>query len=438
MELGIKRYGYRPIWIATIYSLVTIYLYEFGVINFRGHDKFLLYLFLIFAHNGMIFGYFCGMHSKKYLVYPNSIDGKVLLRKLFKYSFIICIITFIPNFMVETHNFSFSLSNVISKIQISFADSSLLYNANRNVQNVSGIWKIINFCMVITGFIRWTFFPLAVYLWQELKTYHKICFFIFAIIYLAGFLTTGTSAGMFTISFIIVVPFIMKSARQKYFHEIKYGRRIISKRAKAIRMSAIISGAFGSLWVFSNNMESRMGWYKIAGNWNIFPWNIVPDSMKSSVYWLTGYIGQGYAALSYCLDIPFTPTFGVGGSWFLMSNFSSLLHVNILDYTYLGKAEKFGYGAYHNWHTVYVWIANDFSFWGVPIVLFALFYLMAQSWRDYLNNNDPFAFIFMTIMGFFCLYISANNTVFTHSDTLFAFWIVLFLWKRFKSRYRYE
>ena len=87
---------------------------------------------------------------------------------------------------------------------------------------------------------------------------------------------------------------------------------------------------------------------------------------------------------------------------------------------------------------MYVWLANDVSFIGVPIVLFGLFYLMAQSWRDYLDHNDPFAFVFITIMGFFCLYISANNTVFTHSETLFAFWITLFLWKKYKSKFNYE
>lgn len=438
MRLGIKRYRYRPIYIAIIYSLFTIFLFEFGVVDFKYHDKFLLYFFLFFAHLGMAFGYFFGIHSKNYTTNENARDGKELVKKLFRYSFIVYLITFVPDFMVGTHTYSFSLANILSKIQVGLTDSSLLYNANRSVENVSGIWRIINWGLVLTGFIRWTFFPLAVYLWKELKTYHKVFFFVFAFFYLASYLTTGTTAGIFTISFIIVVPFVMKAYRRKYFNEIEYGRKRISKKGRFIRTLSVIAGISASLWVFSNNMESRLGWKTITGDWTSFPWNLVPVSMRSAVYWLTGYVAQGYGALSHCIDQPFTPTFGLGGSWFLIQNFSSLLHINILEYTYLGKAEAFGYGAYHNWHTVYVWLANDVSFIGVPIVLFGLFYLMAQSWRDYLDHNDPFAFVFMTIMGFFCLYISANNTVFTHSETLFAFWITLFLWKKYKSKFNYE
>ena len=441
MKLGIERYRYKPIIIVMIYSLVTIYLFEFGVVNFQGYDKFTLYLFLFFAHMGMLFGYFYGMNSKSCSPGADAKDGKALLHTLFKYSFVICLITFIPNYMVQTHNFTFTLSDMTSKIQVGLANSSELYNANRDVENVSGIWKIINIGLVLTGFARWTFFPLSVYLWNELKNYHKIFFFIFAAFYLASFLATGTTAGIFTISFITIVPFVMKTSRQKCCFEMEYKRKQTNKRTKIISYGAILGGISASLWIFGNNMDSRMGWDNdniITTGWSSLPWSVVPDSLRPATYWLTGYLAQGYNALSYCIDLPFTSTFGLGGSWFLMDNFSSLLNINILQYTYLDKAEQFGIGAYHNWHTVYVWIANDVSFFGVPIVLFVLFYLMAQSWRDYLVNNDPFAFIFMTIMGFFCLYISANNTVFTHSDTLFAFWIILFAWKRYKGIYRYD
>ena len=438
MKLGLRRYRYQPIFIVIIYSLITIYLFEFGVVNFNVHDKFLLYFFLFFAHIGMLSGYYFGIHSKNYTQRTDAKDGRVLLRTLYKYSFIISLITFLPSFMVSTHTYTFNISNLISKIQIGLSDSSILYNANRSVENVSGIWKIINIGLVLTGFIRWIFYPLSIYLWKELKKYQKVLFFVFAFFYLASFLTTGTTAGIFTISFLIVVPVVMKAARQKFYYEVEYGRKRISGKTRLLSLIAVLGGVLASLWIFSNNMESRLGWKTIAGNWSYFPWSIVPESMKSAVYWLTSYIAQGYSALSRCIDLPFTPTFGLGGSWFLIQNFSSLLNINILDYTYLGKAEAFGYGAYHNWHTVYVWLANDVSFVGVPVLLFILFFLMAQSWRDYLEKNDPFAFVFMTIMGFFCLYISANNTVFSHSDTLFAFWIILYVWKRFKGKYFYE
>lgn len=434
-----KKYKLKPIKIIILYSLLTIFLFEFGVMDFQHGDKFLLYFFLICAHLGIWFGYYCGVYSKRVSAYNGGYDGKYLLLKLYKYAFIIYLITFLPTFFIETRTYTFSISELIRKIQIGLTDSTILYNDIREAAKVSGIWRVINWGIVLTGFVRWTFYPLSIYLWEYLKKYQKVFFWIFAFFYLASFVTTGTTAGVFTTAFIIGVPFIMRRYRKQYIWAQDHELKKKSKKRRLLTALLVVLVIFACLWMFSNNMRSReASLYAGRGDFSSFPWFLMPEAVRPAIYWLTGYVAQGYKALSFCLELPFTSTFGVGGSWFTIQNFSSLLGIPILDYTYLGKAEALGIGAYKNWHTVYTWIANDVSFVGVPFVLFFLFYLMAQSWTDYLDHNDGFAFIFMTIMGFFALYISANNTVFSHSDTLFAFYIVLYLWKRCRKKYNYD
>ena len=434
-----EKYKFKPIKISLAYSLLTIFLFEFGVIDFRHGDKLVMYLFLAYAHIGILFGYYCGIHSKNGNAYTGSLSGQKLLLSLFRYAFVIYLITFIPAFCIETKTYSFNISSIIQKIEIGFSDSTILYNELRNADNVSGVWRIINYGVVLTGFVRWTFFPLAIYLWDKLKTTQKVFFWIFAVTFLLSYFTKGTTAGIFTIAFIVGVPFIMRRERKLYLMSSHEEPQKKSKKKRLLTFIIVGLVLFACLWVFSNNMRSReASLYEGNGDFSHFPWFLIPPSIRAAVYWLTGYVAQGYMSLSFCLELPFTPTFGVGGSWFTLQNFSDLLGINILQYTYIGKAEQFGIGAYHNWHTVYPWIASDVSFVGAPIILFILFYQMAQSWRDYLDHNDGFAFIFMTIMGFFVLYISANNTVFTHSDTLFSFYIVLYLWKHCRKKYFYE
>ncbi len=435
-----NSYKNIPIVIVLLYSLMTIYLFEFGVINFPHGDKFILYLFLICANAGIGLGYYFGYYSKqKKTTYPGQNNGITFLLNVFQYSFVVYIITFIPSFFIETRTYSLNLSDLFQNIQIGFTDSAILYNNIREANKVSGIWKLINYIIVLTGFIRWTFFPLTIYLWQYINNYHKICMIIFAFFYLISFITTGTTAGAFTIAFIIGIPIIMKKYRKQYIYSRNHIHVIQDVKRKVLSIILIFIVIFSCLWLFSNNMKSReVSLYSGKGDYSAFPWNIMPEDLRPAIYWLTAYVAQGYSALSYCLELPFSSTFGLGNSWFTIQNFSSLLGVPILQYTYLGKAEALGFGAYKNWHTVYTWIANDVSFIGVPIILFILYYLMAQSWCDYLDYNDGFAFIFVTIMGFFSFYISANNTVFSHADTLFAFYIILYLWKRYNKKYNYD
>ena len=439
MKINIKKYIYKPIQITIIWSLLTIFMFEFGVINYSTGDKFLLYFFLICAQLAICLGYWFGMHSPLELKGERYVNGHAYLLKIFKCWFMIYIITFLPAFFIETRTYSLNISNLINNIVKGLSDSSILYNGVREAENVSGIWRIINWGIVLTGFVRWTFFPLGIYLWEELKRYQKVFYVVFAFFFLAAYITTGTSAGIFTISIVIGLPVLMKFYRCRYVAALSNNTKKRSRKKKLFIVILVTGMVFASLWLFSNNMKSReVSLYSGNGDFSSFPWNIMPEPIRPAIYWLTAYGTQGYKALSYCIELPFTPTFGLGSSWFTIQNFSSLLHIDILKYTYLGKAEALGFGAYRNWHTVYTWIANDFSFIGTPVVLFFLFYLMAQSWRDYLNRKDPFAFCFMTIMGLFVLYLSANNTVFSHSDTLFTFWIILYLWKHNRSRCYYD
>ena len=184
-----EKFKFKPIKISIIYSLFTIFLFEFGVLDFKSGNKPLMYLFLLYAHIMIAFGYYCGIYSKVGNAYRGEIDGEKLLLSIYKYAFIIYLVTFIPSFCIETKTYNFSISTIIQKIQIGFQDSTILYNELRSSSNVTGVWKIINYFIVLTGFVRWTFFPLSVYLWNKISIVQKVFFWGFAFVYLLSFFT---------------------------------------------------------------------------------------------------------------------------------------------------------------------------------------------------------------------------------------------------------
>ena len=142
-------------------------------------------------------------------------------------------------------------------------------------------------------------------------------------------------------------------------------------------------------------------------------------------------------SISGKVDIPIC--YGTGGSWFLADNMNSIFGIDIIQRTYNMRIdEQFGYNYYTQWHTAYVWIANDFTFYLVPIVLLVLMCIFGAAWKDFLQNRNMFALILMVLFVEFVFFMPMNNQVFQHSETLFAFWGVLFAWLLTRKKYSWD
>ena len=108
-----------------------------------------------------------------------------------------------------------------------------------------------------------------------------------------------------------------------------------------------------------------------------------------------------------------------------MNNFTELTGIDIFSHTYQMRLyEKTGWHYDIYWHTAYLWIANDFSIWGVPIFLFVLFLYFGTGWRRFIVDGNIIGFLCIMLFAQFMFYISANNNLFSYSDTLFAFILV--------------
>ena len=125
-------------------------------------------------------------------------------------------------------------------------------------------------------------------------------------------------------------------------------------------------------------------------------------------------------------DEDFNWTYGIGNNYTTLGIAPKIVGEYLMPKTYIGKLEKRGVDPFISWHSAYLWFANDFTFFGVPIVLFFLGLLFSLSWKSTLNLNDPFApviFIFCLLEIFF---LCANNQVFSFS--FYTFHTILFLW----------
>lgn len=415
-----------PVKVALAYSFFTVFLYEFGPYNFPPINKGWLYLFLFVCNVAIYAGFKLGASS-----YETKTARVVNVNRLMKVLTIIAIIVCVPKFIIYTGFYSNPIGQIAYGVSAFLSGmSDQLYMARQELYSATGVWRYINYGIILLGPFHWAFIPLSFYFWKRLCGVQKICSIIVYTFYLLQYVCTGTNVGIFDF---IVTFFVIRVIKK----ELESNKRH-KKNPKKIRNTIlIITGVFMVLYAFDFVMGSRIGdetgSVPIGGgyaylNKNSFLYENAPNVLKPVLLYLTRYLSVPYHALSLSFNVPFDSTFGFGYSWFLLDNMP--FSHELWERTYMMKMEgMFNYSHWASWHTAYLWFANDVSHIGVPIVLFVLCRLFGRAWKRFITSGCVVSLLQFLLFVKFVLFISANNQVFQASDHLFAFWILFLLSK---------
>jgi hypothetical protein len=125
---------------------------------------------------------------------------------------------------------------------------------------------------------------------------------------------------------------------------------------------------------------------------------------------LSSYITMGLYGLSICLAMPFQWTYIAGSSYSTGKVIESLIGSQgaILDKGYALRAEEFGWGM-DKWHSVYPWIASDFTFPGTLVIGFLIAFFYGRVWLRVLQKTNPIAPMMFMLLTVGMLFSLANN-----------------------------
>lgn len=427
----------KPIHLAIAFSLITIALYYIGPYQYPdlNSGKMLLFLLVtnLFMYSGFVVGtryrITLGRNPNRYsenTVYSFcGYNASEIIDFLFWVSLLICI----PKFLLYTGAYNYGLSGIVNRVGKFFVSAQEIYVERQSLNSATGIWRYINYVVVFCGPLYWAYTPLAILQWDKLSSFKRIgsCFIWF--LYLLQYVVTGTNVGFFDFS-LTVLCVILAKRYIKEKRKIRLGNKIKSVMLIAITICLL-------LVIFYIIMGSRIGNQYLNGgsvgylrytfDSNSPIWKYMPDFLKVITAYLTRYVSNSYIAIAYALELPFKCTFGLGHSWFVLDNLGSFSSA-LWDRTYNMRIEgSYGYNHYANWHTAYLWFANDVSFFGVPFLFFILHYYFGRAWKRFVTEKDLFCFLRFMIFVKMSYFISANNQIFQNSDTLIAFWVLLII-----------
>ncbi len=431
----------RPIKYAILFSASTVLLYLFGPYSYPDINRPQMIIFLIITNLCMYLGFLVGaqyiliLGKKHHTIRATAPDGLkntflgYSVPQIINFLFWIALIDSVPKFVLYTGAYSMSFSTLLSKASMFFSSAQDIYAARQTLHSATGIWRYINYFIVLTGPLYWAYTPLALLHWKSLNTGKRIGSIFIWFFFLLQYLLTGTNVGFFDFFLTVMVIALIKSNLKRN------GEKTVKKKKPIL---LIVGVGIILFLVFDTVMGSRIGDQYLKGgslgafrysiNNDSIIWRYVPNSLKAMTAYLTRYLANSYNAIAYAMDMPFKTTFGLGNSWFVLDNLSRGLSSELWARTYNMQIESaFGFGHYGNWHTAYLWFANDVSFWGVPVLFFFLFYYYGRAWKRFLVEKDLFCFLRFMLFVKMCYFISANNQIFQNSDTLFAFWALALL-----------
>ena len=407
----IKRF---PLKVLLGFLLITEFLFFVGPLKYNIPSTIKLLFFLLIVNVFFYKGYINGV--KKYNC--SSCEKVEIPYKL------LCICIIISLCLIPIRLFSLwhisplSPIHIISHLINSIKDPSDFYYERQFFA-----FSYLDYVLIyITPVITYLTISLIVYWWERMTIWWRFLSLWILIWELLLPIGVGVRKGIMDLGLTL---FFLYVAKKPYmlFNILKYKRYV--------SIGVILVVLFLYYFIYSN--LSRYGVDEVDSilyDSNIF---IIKDSYKdlinptllAVICFVETYLCQGYYALGNALCSEFVFSYGFGSSWFGYS-LMNMFDINILPYTYIGKLEYIGIDPIINWHSIYTWLASDYTFYGVPLFMYFVGNFLSITWLDTLyckNIYAPPTFMFFTIMVF---YSFANNQV--YSFAFIPFHLIFFLW----------
>lgn len=428
-----KKTLWLPMKLVQVYLAIVFILFAFGPWPWPIDNRFEVYLYIISAQVLLLFGFYFSIRKRKMAIKIN-IEKKHNQenQKIIRYLLILSFLFFIPIYLSRAGLNTFSFKQFYNSFINGLFNPGAQYYQRLQLADQATTNNLLIFLIAITAPYRWLFIPLGIVNWSKLRPKYKIGLITFILFDTISWITIGTNKGVFDNVFIISFSMLVKVLSQNS----KTQKVIKKKKGKVpIIIFSLIILAFAILYM-TNAIISRVGtlsYYHNAANvyvdFNSPILSIAPKFLRDPLIIIASYTTQGYYGLSLAMNESFTTTYGFGNSWVLLSIAKKITGNDMLyTNTYPFKIQKYGWDPYVNWHSIYTWLASDYSFIGTLLIMIIIGYWFGEVWKSVLEQRNIYAIGLFVLFMIMFMYFPANNQVFANINSFTAFWGLFILW----------
>lgn len=436
-----------PIRLTLIYLVISLLMYEFGVFDWITYKPILFYGLMISYLTALWAGYRVGIrHTFKKAVEwkENSIDRWIpWLTVLVVLGYLLYIVNMFRSYGLKTFDFP----KLFSDMLVGIRNPGLGYSMNiqRKLTLDSSMimgGSIVTLINYAWSFLRYPVLLLSMVYFKKLPIVGKIVMVLYLITMALYYLSIGTTIDILTVFLWIELPVLLRAFAAG--HKKQLDKKQVLRLLAGLLAGILFLGCYFGWMMLSrggiNNYdqpEYNVGGVHLSegtvpsapngeGGSGSLSQYVPPIVMKVWVS-ATSYLTQGYYGMSQALTLPWKPMYGVGNSMFLVDFISDNFY-DVDQFTYQVRMEPMGWDSDIQWHSMYTWLANDVSFFGVILVMLLIGLLFGAMFRDAITTENPFAKISVFYFILMMLFIPCNNQIAQKSDTLFSFVLVVLCW----------
>lgn len=399
-----------PIRVLLTFLIFTEILFFIGPRIWNINNSVLLVCYLLLMNAALYCGYKSGLkYSVRTAIGHFSINtiGRIVTMAF------ICKLTL---FLVDNN---FSVTSIISKLLNATNDfGQAYYDRDLDVNIVRYLIGQLLTPIVFAGYV------FGIYYWKDLKKKYHIYCVLMIIIELISWISIGVRKGVCDIFIVVFVSWFLRN----------YDVLLNKKRWRRFkRYIAFVVFAF--LLFFLGTNLSRMSQYDtFVGMFNDsrlpirdFYLKYIPNGLTMMIMSIAGYLCQGYYALSKALEVGILSPNILATNMFTI-NVAEKFGLDPLVGSYLDVLSlNYGISPTVNWHSIYVWLANGFTFFGVPFFVYFIGFVFGNSWKRSIQKKDNIAMLLFVVMFQTIFYFFANNQVFSFSFVLVVCFMLVYL-----------
>lgn len=405
-----------PLIFFELYLLMTILLFRYGPWQYFNRSSNEILFFAVLYQVALAAGYLVA-HG----IYRRPPSLKVNIGQLITISIVVNLIIFPLTSLGRT-------GQLFPDIVAGLRDPGTAYTQSL-IYRETGVGALFEYLRIILGPLLYLHFPLVVFYWSRFSKKIRFWTTVLVLLNIALFVAMGTNKAIG--DYAVTVPLLMLTA---------VAAGTLKLTLKRLLLGVVLVLGLGSMFgtFFSATMTSREGssiasGYFPAGNTRVDRQHpllqSLPETGRPLVVGLSNYITQGYFAMGLALREPFVPMYGLGTSPFLLRQYESLTGTTGLEeQTYPSRITKYGWLKDRYWSSMYLWLASDLSFWGIPFFCFFLGMVLYTSWRDTIEAQNIWALNLVALNVIVIFYFSSNNQIGQGGEALWTYVVVFFLW----------
>lgn len=388
------------------------------------HNHWLTVIYISLCICMISLGFRSGVRNGEKKAYKGGYLMTNISKRQLVFYYLIYISTFLLKYAYELKVPAFDFSALLSRVVIGVSNPLIGYKLSLDGPQVYSWSLYFIICLLDTFFFAINFLN-----WKKLSKFMKFIFMILLLLEIFRWLAAGTTFG---------IVMLVTSTVLAYCCNIETD--YISKRS-LFRVGLIIFGMFiVAILAFRLNMLGRAGGDFSSHTMRQFSFNetswiyknvmgsLGEDTQNLFVYILFYLVG-GYYNLEYAFSCDFDWCWFLGRNTALTNVTDNILGMDIESLNYQTKIfQEFGVDPYIQWHSCYLWLANDFTLWGVPLIVFVIAHFTGSALTLYRKKNDMLSgLVFIVFATMIILFFANNNfmsNVFFPYIFIFTYWLL--------------